>query len=362
MLIQEEVWKDVKGFEGYYQISNKGRVKSLARTILKRNGVQARISEKFLEPTPTTYGQSLITMSKDSKVYNTGYKSLLRKHFGKKFNIVNVAPIHQDQPDEVFVPVKGYEGSYEISNKGTIKSVRRFVKRKDSKRRVASKVLSHSYTHLCLSKDNEKPLTNSFSQVLLSSFYPTYDGNLCEKPVLVGEPGCLESYQYFRKLEHNPITVTTPNGESHRFNNYISCAQTYHLKINNAWSFKEFFFRGVHTSDPIKGFSLDGYQFTFDYPVHYHGEVGLTRIYVKDPSKKSYVPKVKKPSKEALRREERNRRKQEMANLISLYSTVINSTNSGRIYMRKGDQGKFTKIPKAAAKLHLDGWAYNNNK
>jgi hypothetical protein len=28
-----EVWKDIKGFEGFYLISNKGRVKSLPRLV-----------------------------------------------------------------------------------------------------------------------------------------------------------------------------------------------------------------------------------------------------------------------------------------------------------------------------------------
>lgn len=32
----EEVWKDIKGYEGLYQISNLGRVKSLPRMIKKR--------------------------------------------------------------------------------------------------------------------------------------------------------------------------------------------------------------------------------------------------------------------------------------------------------------------------------------
>lgn len=29
----EEVWKDIKGYEGYYQVSNLGRVKSLDRYV-----------------------------------------------------------------------------------------------------------------------------------------------------------------------------------------------------------------------------------------------------------------------------------------------------------------------------------------
>ena len=32
----KEIWKDIQGYEGYYQVSNLGRVKSLDR-IVKRN-------------------------------------------------------------------------------------------------------------------------------------------------------------------------------------------------------------------------------------------------------------------------------------------------------------------------------------
>lgn len=34
-----EIWKDIKGFEGHYQVSNKGRIKSLDKSFLvERNG------------------------------------------------------------------------------------------------------------------------------------------------------------------------------------------------------------------------------------------------------------------------------------------------------------------------------------
>ena len=36
MDLDDEIWKDIKGFEGMYQISNLGRVKSLKR---KRNNI-----------------------------------------------------------------------------------------------------------------------------------------------------------------------------------------------------------------------------------------------------------------------------------------------------------------------------------
>lgn len=34
-----EVWKDIKGYEGYYQVSDLGRVKSLARVKEIRKGI-----------------------------------------------------------------------------------------------------------------------------------------------------------------------------------------------------------------------------------------------------------------------------------------------------------------------------------
>ena len=37
---KEEIWKDIKGYEGYYQVSNLGRVKSLDRYIIDRRGVK----------------------------------------------------------------------------------------------------------------------------------------------------------------------------------------------------------------------------------------------------------------------------------------------------------------------------------
>lgn len=35
----EEIWKPIKGYEGLYEVSNIGRVKSLVRTIIRKNGV-----------------------------------------------------------------------------------------------------------------------------------------------------------------------------------------------------------------------------------------------------------------------------------------------------------------------------------
>ena len=44
-----EEWRDIKGYEGYYQVSNYGRVKGLDRTIAWKNTVIS-VKEKMLKP------------------------------------------------------------------------------------------------------------------------------------------------------------------------------------------------------------------------------------------------------------------------------------------------------------------------
>ena len=47
---QIEVWEDIKGYEGLYQVSNMGRVKSLERTVTRKNGRRQTIQERILNP------------------------------------------------------------------------------------------------------------------------------------------------------------------------------------------------------------------------------------------------------------------------------------------------------------------------
>jgi len=49
-LLPEEEWRDIKGYEGLYQVSNIGRVKSLERTVPRKNGRRQTIRERILKP------------------------------------------------------------------------------------------------------------------------------------------------------------------------------------------------------------------------------------------------------------------------------------------------------------------------
>ena len=45
---QQEIWKDIPGYEGLYQVSNLGRIKSLAREIHRRKTGTTRVKESIL--------------------------------------------------------------------------------------------------------------------------------------------------------------------------------------------------------------------------------------------------------------------------------------------------------------------------
>lgn len=51
-----EIWKDVVSYEGLYQVSNLGRVKSLERNIVTSNGKNMTRKEKILRPSNNNRG------------------------------------------------------------------------------------------------------------------------------------------------------------------------------------------------------------------------------------------------------------------------------------------------------------------
>lgn len=63
--MKNELWKSVSGYEGYYEISSIGRIKSLARVITRSDGQTRLITEKFLTPVKHNDGYLSIKLCKN---------------------------------------------------------------------------------------------------------------------------------------------------------------------------------------------------------------------------------------------------------------------------------------------------------
>lgn len=63
-----EKWKDIAGYEGYYQVSNIGRVRSLDRVVVKSNGVKLTLKGQILSAKSDYHGYLRVNLSKSGKV------------------------------------------------------------------------------------------------------------------------------------------------------------------------------------------------------------------------------------------------------------------------------------------------------
>lgn len=74
----EEIWKDVVGYEGYYEVSNLGRVKSVARWIYRRGLSPHWVKERLLETGKTA---KHVSLCKQGKIKNRVISILVLEAF-----------------------------------------------------------------------------------------------------------------------------------------------------------------------------------------------------------------------------------------------------------------------------------------
>ena len=76
-----EVWKYIKGFEGYYEVSTLGRVKSVERFVKSGNGAKRLIREKILKPMLDKDGYLRVNLKKQQKGKTVNIHRLVASSF-----------------------------------------------------------------------------------------------------------------------------------------------------------------------------------------------------------------------------------------------------------------------------------------
>ena len=77
----QEIWKDVIGYEGWYQVSNLGRVKSLDRVVKYKNGKTYKYKEEIRTLTKDNKGYLRVLVSKNGKHQNLRVHRLVAQAF-----------------------------------------------------------------------------------------------------------------------------------------------------------------------------------------------------------------------------------------------------------------------------------------
>ena len=63
-----EEWRDVVGYEGLYQVSDQGHVKSLERTFINKSGRKRTVKERILKPDMGRGGYLLVNLHAGGKI------------------------------------------------------------------------------------------------------------------------------------------------------------------------------------------------------------------------------------------------------------------------------------------------------
>ena len=94
-----EIWKDIEGYEKYYQISTLGNIKSLDRYVVDKNGKSRLKQGKNIVLHKDNDGYLHVRLHKDGKGHTYTVHKLVAQHFVEKpidFNSVTYEVNHKD--------------------------------------------------------------------------------------------------------------------------------------------------------------------------------------------------------------------------------------------------------------------------
>jgi len=83
--MDKEIWKDVLGYEGLYQVSNFGKVKSLRRLVNGKANKPRVVQERLLKPTVDGHGYLTVRLYRSGKGLTNKVHVLVAEHFLSHF-------------------------------------------------------------------------------------------------------------------------------------------------------------------------------------------------------------------------------------------------------------------------------------
>lgn len=97
--IYGEIWKDINGFEGLYQVSDLGRVRSLDRVVERIDGKRVKLRGVVLSPSINNAGYLRVSLSRGRVVYEKQIHSIVAETFLPKVDDFDVDHINFNKLD-----------------------------------------------------------------------------------------------------------------------------------------------------------------------------------------------------------------------------------------------------------------------
>ena len=170
-----EVWKDIKGYEGFYQVSNLGRIKGCER----KNNHEAFIKKgRILTAVPNSKGYMRVCLKANGKSERFFVHRLVAEHFVEKEdnkNIINhldCNPKNNNANNLEWTTLKG--NSEYMKNLGRNKRTKEWIENltKSEREKFAKKVVR-------ISENGEEKEYEAVNATKEDGFHPSCVSNCC---------------------------------------------------------------------------------------------------------------------------------------------------------------------------------------
>ena len=165
--MREEIWKDIKGYEGKYMVSNLGIVKSLER--MKwcglNGGCYYKVPEKILKGVDDGYGYLQVKLYKDGEENTCRINRLVAQAFlPNPDNLPEVNHKNEDKTDNRVENLEWCSRSYNINYGTRNKKVAEKLKGKkhseEHNKKISEKLKGKKHSEEHIKKISEKNINN----------------------------------------------------------------------------------------------------------------------------------------------------------------------------------------------------------
>lgn len=160
----KEIWKDVVGYEGLYEVSNLGRVRSLDRVLIYKSGKHKPHKGRIMRLTLTSKGYPSVDLCKDGQVKKMLVHRLVAIAFlsnPNNYNVVN----HKDE-----TPSNNFADNLECTHQYNSTYGTCVIRRANTHRGMKHKFSHHDKQWKKVSKcDNEMNIITTYDSITIAS-------------------------------------------------------------------------------------------------------------------------------------------------------------------------------------------------